>query len=168
MPISKSDVEAALSRVNLPDGKSLMAHDLVRALRVEDDVVRFVIEAPNAEVAQAMGPLRDAAERVVAELPGVRSVSVALTAHGPAKKPEAPPSLKIGGHPKPQEGPVKPVGWTGSSRLPLARGRGQVDGEFQSRRCAGPAGPPGGAFGCGYIRSKPAADDGGEQAPRQP
>jgi ATP-binding protein involved in chromosome partitioning len=56
-----------------------------------------------------MGPLRDAAEKVVKNMPGVESVSVALTAHGPAEKPAA-PSLKIGGHPKPQAGPTKPAG----------------------------------------------------------
>ena len=110
MAVTKSDVEAALARVNLPDGRTLMEHDLVRVLSVEGDTVRFVIEAPSAEVAKAMGPLRDAAEKVVAELPGVRSAHVALTAHGPAAKPSAPPSLKIGGHPKPQEGPSKPSG----------------------------------------------------------
>ena len=110
MAVTKSDVEAALARVSLPDGRSLLAHDLVRALSVEGDKVRFVIEAPNADVAKAMGPLRDAAEKVVSELPGVSSTSVALTAHGPAAKPAAPPSLKIGGHPKPQEGPTKPSG----------------------------------------------------------
>ncbi|GLT10665.1 Mrp/NBP35 family ATP-binding protein [Sulfitobacter sp. PR48] len=124
MPITKTDVETALSRVSLPDGKNLIEHDLVRALRIEDDVVRFVIEAPSAEVAQAMGPLRDAAEKVVAELPGVRSVSVALTAHGPARKPPAPPSLKIGGHPKPQEGPVRPAGV--DRILAIASGKGGV------------------------------------------
>ena len=110
MAVTKSDVEAALARVSLPDGRSLMEHDLVRALNVEGDKVRFVIEAPNADVAKAMGPLRDAAEKVVSELAGVSSASVALTAHGPAAKPSAPPSLKIGGHPKPQEGPTKPSG----------------------------------------------------------
>ncbi|MEP5729275.1 MAG: Mrp/NBP35 family ATP-binding protein [Sulfitobacter sp.] len=110
MPLTKADVEAALSRVNLPDGRSILEHDLIRALRIEGDVVRFVIEAPNAEVAQAMGPLRDAAEQVVSELDGVRQATVALTAHGPAAKPAAPPSLKIGGHPKPQDGPTKPSG----------------------------------------------------------
>ena len=68
MSVTKADVEAALARVTLPDGKSLMAHDLVRALTVEGDKVRFVIEAPSAEVAQQMGPLRDAAEKVVADL----------------------------------------------------------------------------------------------------
>ncbi len=110
MSVTKSDVEAALARINLPDGRSLVAHDLVRALTVEDGTVRFVIEAPNAEVARAMGPLRDAAEKLVSELPGVTKATVALTAHGPAVKPSAPPSLKIGGHPKPQEGPTRPAG----------------------------------------------------------
>ncbi len=113
MSVTKADVEAALERVSLPDGRSLIAHDLVRALTVEGGVVRFVIEAPNADVARQMGPLRDAAEKVVADLPGVTQASVALTAHGPAAKPAsagAPPSLKIGGHPKPQEGPTKPSG----------------------------------------------------------
>ena len=111
MAISKTDVEQALERIALPDGRSLIAHDLVRALSIEGDRVRFVIEAPTAEVARQMGPLRDAAERAVAALPGVAQVSVALTAHGPAAKPAgAPPSLKIGGHPKPQEGPTKPSG----------------------------------------------------------
>ena len=110
MSVTKTEVEAALGRVNLPDGKSLLAHDLVRALSVEDGIVRFVIEAPNAEVGRAMGPLRDAAEKIVSELPGVKQATVVLTAQGPAAKPAAPPNLKIGGHPKPQEGPTKPSG----------------------------------------------------------
>ncbi|MFD2738513.1 P-loop NTPase [Sulfitobacter aestuarii] len=107
MSVTKADVEAALARVMMPDGRNLLAHDLIRALNVEGSVVRFVIEAPSAEIAQQMGPLRDAAEKVVAELPGVSAAQVALTAHAPAAKP---PSLKVGGHPKPQEGPLKPAG----------------------------------------------------------
>ena len=121
MSISRSEIEAALARVQLPDGKSLMAHDLVRALRIEGDTVHFVIEAPNADVARQMGPLRDAAEKVVSELPGVGRVHAALTAHG---KPAAPPSLKIGGHPKPQEGPTKPAGV--DRILAVASGKGGV------------------------------------------
>ncbi|WP_340238370.1 Mrp/NBP35 family ATP-binding protein [Sulfitobacter pontiacus] len=109
MPLSKSDVESALARVMLPDGKSILDHDLIRALTVEGDVVRFVIEASNAQVAAQMAPLRDAAEAVVREVDGVASVTVALTAHGPAPKQSA-PSLKIGGHPKAQDGPMKPAG----------------------------------------------------------
>jgi ATP-binding protein involved in chromosome partitioning len=111
MSVTKAEVEAALDRVTLPDGKSLLAHDLVRALNVENGVVRFVIEAPNAEVGKAMAPLRDAAEKIVADLPGVTQANVVLTAQGPAAKPAAPPpNLKIGGHPKPQDGPTKPSG----------------------------------------------------------
>jgi ATP-binding protein involved in chromosome partitioning len=109
MSITKAEIEAALARVALPDGKSLLAHGLIRALTIDGGSVRFVIEAPTPEVARQMVPLRDAAEKIVSDLPGVSSVSVALTAHGPAAKP-APPSLKIGGHPKPQDGPSKPAG----------------------------------------------------------
>ncbi|MGJ8544963.1 MAG: P-loop NTPase [Sulfitobacter sp.] len=107
MTVSKSDIEAALARVGLPDGRSIIEHDFVRALTVDGTAVRFVIEAPTAEMAQKMGPLRDAAEAAARAVPGVSSVSVALTAHGPAPKA---PSLKIGGHPKPQAGPTKPSG----------------------------------------------------------
>lgn len=110
MSVTKAEIEAALERVRLPDGKNILEHDLIRALTVDGAAVRFVIEAPSPEVARQMSPVRDAAEQVVAELPGVDTVSVALTAHGPAEKKPAPPSLKIGGHPKPQDGPSKPSG----------------------------------------------------------
>ncbi len=110
MSVTRAEIEAALERVALPDGRSLVSHDLIRALTLEGGMVRFVIEAPSPEVARQMGPLRDAAEKVVSELPGVSSVSVALTAHGPAEKKPAPPSLKIGGHPKAQDGPTRPKG----------------------------------------------------------
>ncbi|MEM6939913.1 MAG: Mrp/NBP35 family ATP-binding protein [Pseudomonadota bacterium] len=124
MSITKAEVEAALEQVLLPDGRSLVAHDLVRALVVEGEVVRFVIEAPNADVARQMVPLRDAAEKRVAELPGVRTANVALTAHGPAAKPAAPPTLKVGGHPKPQQGPIKPAGV--QRIVAIASGKGGV------------------------------------------
>jgi ATP-binding protein involved in chromosome partitioning len=124
MPVTKSDIEAALERVLLPDGRSLISHDLIRALTISGDAVRFVIEAPSPEVARQMAPLRDAAEKVVSELPGVATASVALTAHGPAPQQSAPPSLKIGGHPKPQAGPTKP---TGVKRiLAIGSGKGGV------------------------------------------
>ena len=110
MSITKAEIEAALNRIALPDGRSLIAHDLIRALAIEGGNVRFVIEAPSPEVARQMGPLRDAAEKAVSDLPGVQSASVALTAHGPAQAKPAAPSLKIGGHPKPQAGPTKPSG----------------------------------------------------------
>lgn len=124
MTVTKAEVEAALARVMLPDGRSVLEHDVIRALSVNGDAVRFVIEAPSAEVAQQMGPLRDAAEKVVSDLPGVASVQVALTAHGPAAKSAAPPSLKIGGHPKPQDGPTKPSGV--KRIIAIASGKGGV------------------------------------------
>ena len=109
MAITKENVLAALERLALPDGGSLVSRDMIRALSVENGTVRFVIEAPSAQIAQQMEPLRKAAETAVSQLDGVSQASVVLTAHGPAEKPPA-PSLKIGGHPKPQDGPTKPSG----------------------------------------------------------
>ncbi|MCV2871434.1 Mrp/NBP35 family ATP-binding protein [Defluviimonas sp. WL0050] len=109
MTQTRDTVLAALSRLALPDGGDLVSRDLVRALTIEGDSVRFVIEAPDPEIARRMEPVRQAAEAAVKALPGVTTVSAVLTAHGPAAKP-APPSLKIGGHPTPQAGPAKIAG----------------------------------------------------------
>ncbi|MDW4549845.1 Mrp/NBP35 family ATP-binding protein [Defluviimonas sp. D31] len=108
MNLSRDTVLAALRRLTLPDGGDLVSRDLVRALTVEGDAVRFVIEAPDPEMARRMEPVRQAAEAAVKALPGVGAVSVVMTAHGPA--PKAPPSLKIGGHPTPQAGPARIAG----------------------------------------------------------
>lgn len=107
MAVTVERIREALARVALPDGKTLVSADLVRAIQVDGAQVRFVIEAPSPEIARLMEPVRKAAEAVVGELEGVDSVSVALTAHGPAKAP--PTGLKIGGHPKPQAGSLKPA-----------------------------------------------------------
>ncbi|MGB3314780.1 MAG: Mrp/NBP35 family ATP-binding protein [Albidovulum sp.] len=109
MTQTRDTVLAALSRLALPDGGDLVSRDLVRALTIEGDSIRFVIEAPDPEIAKRMEPVRQAAEAAVRALPGVASVSALLTAHGPAPKP-APPSLKIGGHPTPQAGPAMVAG----------------------------------------------------------
>ncbi len=102
-------IRAALADLPFPGQGSLISNDLIRALRVEDGRVSFVIEAPSAEVARQMEPLRKAAEDRVAQLPEVHSVSVALTAHSAAPSKPA-PQLKVGGHPKPQAAPMKPSG----------------------------------------------------------
>ncbi|AZV77504.1 iron-sulfur cluster carrier protein ApbC [Parasedimentitalea marina] len=107
MAVTLVEINKALGRLALPDGGTLVSRDMVRAVRIEGGKVSFVIEAPNPDIAKMMEPLRRAAEDVVQELDGVQEVSVALTAHGPAA---AAPSLKIGGHPKPQAGPLKPAG----------------------------------------------------------
>lgn len=124
MPITKDQILATLRRIAMPDGGDLVSRDLIRAVQVKDDTVQFVIEAPSPELAARMEPVRAAAETAVQALIGVSVARVALTAHGPAAKPAAPPSLKIGGHPKPQEGPTKP---TGVQRiLAIGSGKGGV------------------------------------------
>ena len=108
MFVTSEQIRAALEQVAIPDGKTLISADLVRAIQIDGGTVRFVIEAPTPEIARLMEPVRKAAEAVVRDLPGVSDVSVALTAHGPAATP--PKGLKIGGHPKPQAGSLKPSG----------------------------------------------------------
>ncbi len=113
MSVTRETIEQTLRQLVLPDGGDLISRDMLRALTISDGAVRFVIEAPSPAIARQMEPLRVAAEQIVARIPGVASVNVALTAHGPAEKPpERPsaPSLKIGGHPTPQAGPTKPSG----------------------------------------------------------
>ncbi len=114
-------VKAALGRLALPDGGDPISADLIRALSVEDGVVRFVIEAPSAELAKVMEPFRAAAEAAVRDVPGVRQVSAVLTAHAPAPKA---PSLKMGGHMKPQESRMNPPGV--KSIIAIGSGKGGV------------------------------------------
>ncbi len=126
MTVTSDAIRGALEKLGLPDGGTLVSRDMIRAVQVEGGHVRFVIEAPDAEAARRMEPVRAAAEQAVAALPGVDKVTVALTAHGPA--PAAPrkeaPSLKIGGHPTPQAGPTKPAGV--DRILAVASGKGGV------------------------------------------
>nr|WP_309502462.1 Mrp/NBP35 family ATP-binding protein [uncultured Roseovarius sp.] len=132
MSVERAEVEARLAELELPDGGTLISRDMVRALSVEGTEVRFVIEAPTPEIARQMEPLRAAAERAIAAMEGVTKVSVALTAHGPsAKAPPvtggpggAPPSLKIGGHPKQTQGTLKPA--SVASIIAVGSGKGGV------------------------------------------
>ena len=125
MSVTEAEIRQALSGLSLPDGGNPVTRDMVRALTVEGGQVRFVLEAESPEAAKRMDSVRAAAEAVVARLPGVDSVSVVLTAHGPAAaQQKPPPDLKIGRHPTPQAGPA-PV--TGVDRiLAVASGKGGV------------------------------------------
>jgi ATP-binding protein involved in chromosome partitioning len=120
---TRDEILAALSRIALPDGGDLVSRDMVRALTVDDGTVRFVIEAPDPDLARRLEPASQAAEAAVRALPGVAAVSVVLTAHGPATRPP-PPSLKIGGHPTPQAGPQRVAGV--DRILAIASGKGGV------------------------------------------
>lgn len=124
MALKRDDILKALARINLPGGGDIVTRDMVRALTIDDDKVRFVIEAADPTEAAGLDPVRRAAEDIVRALPGVGSVSVILTAHGPASKPAAPPSLKVGRHPTPQAGPVKVSGV--DRILAIASGKGGV------------------------------------------
>lgn len=124
MSVSKELIMRALAGVGLPGGGDLVSRDLIRALVVEGGLVRFVIEAESPEAARALGPVQGAAEAAVRALPGVETVQVVMTAHGPAAKPAA-PSLKIGQHPTPQQGGPQKV--SGVDRIiAVASGKGGV------------------------------------------
>jgi ATP-binding protein involved in chromosome partitioning len=121
MTVTRDAVLEALRSVPMPGhGASLVEADVVRALSVEGDHVRFLIEVDPAE-GPRLEPVREAAEAAVAALPGVARVSVLLTAHA-AKAPT--PDLKIGRHPTPRAAPA-PV--PGIRRIvAVASGKGGV------------------------------------------
>lgn len=113
-------VQALLAEIDLPDGGTLISRDFVRALSCEGGQVRFVIEAPTPDVARLMEPMKAAVESQIRAFQGVTSVNIALTAHA---KPAA-PSLKFGGHAKPQNGTMKPSGV--KTILAIGSGKGGV------------------------------------------
>lgn len=122
MAVSRELIMRALAGVGLPGGGDLVSRDLIRAVAVDGGTVRFVIEAESPEAARALGPVQAAAEAAVRQLDGVDSVQVVMTAHGPAAKPAAPPTLKIGQHPTPQQGGPQKV--SGVDRI-IAVGSGK-------------------------------------------
>ncbi len=121
MTVTREDVTRTLSQIATPDGGDLVSSDMIRALVVDGGDVRFVIEVPSAEIARVSEPLRAAAEAAVARLPGAARVQAVLTAPTSEK---APPALKVGGHPKPQEGPMRVPGV--ARVIAIASGKGGV------------------------------------------
>jgi ATP-binding protein involved in chromosome partitioning len=131
MAMTRDDILKVLDRISVPGGGSLVSRELVRALDVSDDSVKFVIEAETPEQASALSPVRDEAEAAVLALPGIERASVVMTAHGPAARPKPAPSangpapdLKIGRHPTPQTGPQKVSGV--NRIIAIASGKGGV------------------------------------------
>jgi ATP-binding protein involved in chromosome partitioning len=124
MAVDREAVIRVLAGVSLPNGGDLVSRDLIRALAVEGDAVRFVIEAATPDEARALGPAQAEAEVRLRALPGVASVQVVMTAHGPAAK-APPPALKIGQHPTPQQGGPQRI--SGIDRIiAVASGKGGV------------------------------------------
>ena len=123
MAVNRSDILAALKMLKLPDGRNVIEADFVRAVTVEGDAVRFVLEVP-AELGPSMEPIRKAAEQIVGRMDGVDRVSVLLTAHDAVAKKTEPPQLKIGRHPN--QG-VDKLSVAGVDRiLAIASGKGGV------------------------------------------
>lgn len=135
MAATRETVLFELQQIALPGGGTLISADLVRALNVENGVVRFVIEAPDADSARNLAAVQAEAERRLRALPGIEKVQIVTTApaaaRGPAPQvaarsgpPGEAPSLKIGRHPTPQAGPL-PV--SGVARiLAIGSGKGGV------------------------------------------
>ncbi|MCF3972829.1 Mrp/NBP35 family ATP-binding protein [Paracoccus salsus] len=109
MTVTREVALGEISDIALPDGRTLAAADLVRAMTVEAGTVRFVIEVADADMARSLSSVEAEARRRLEALPGVEKVQIVVTA--PAGRPaagpggrEAPP-MKIGRHPTGQAGP---------------------------------------------------------------
>lgn len=122
MNLTHKNVLKKLAEVSMPDGGNLRSRDLIRALQVENNSIRFVIEAENAATAQVFESIRAQVESTLKELPGVETVTIVTTVHDAPKK--APPSLKVGRHPTPQAGPENPSGI--DKIIAIASGKGGV------------------------------------------
>lgn len=97
MTVTKETVLDALKSVKFPSGGDLVGADKVRAIGIDQGAVRFVLEGANAQEVSVLEALKPQAEAAVAAIPGVTSVTInTLSMQGP----------HIGGHPKPQSGPL--------------------------------------------------------------
>ena len=93
--ITKDQILDALKRVRGPDLEGdIVSQGLVSDIFAKDGKVIFSITVP-AERAQELEPLREAAEKVVSELPGVASVMVALTAEKKPGQAAAPSGSRV-------------------------------------------------------------------------
>ncbi|WP_425044123.1 iron-sulfur cluster carrier protein ApbC [Primorskyibacter sp. S87] len=116
---TRDEVLALLKKITDPaSGQDIVSAGIVRALNVEGDTVRFVLEV-DPKRAQQYEPVRAAAEQAAGQAPSVAKVSAMLTAHSD----KAPPDLKPKAKPAPQ-GP-QPV--AGVDRIiAVASGKGGV------------------------------------------
>ncbi|MBC7165082.1 MAG: iron-sulfur cluster carrier protein ApbC [Roseovarius sp.] len=118
MTMTRESILEALKKITDPvGGGDIVSAGIVRALDVEGDTVRFVLEIDPAK-AETYGPVRDAAE-AAARSAGASSVSAVLTAHSA----KAPPDLKPARKPAPK-GPQKVPGV--DRIIAIASGKGGV------------------------------------------
>ncbi|SLN40601.1 Septum site-determining protein MinD [Roseovarius litorisediminis] len=90
MALTRESVLDALKQITDPvSGSDIVSAGVTRALTVEGNTVRFVLEIDPAK-AETYAPVRDAAEAAVKAIEGVAEVSAILTGHSA----KAPPDLK--------------------------------------------------------------------------
>ncbi|HEY4253275.1 MAG TPA: Mrp/NBP35 family ATP-binding protein [Roseomonas sp.] len=93
-------IRAALAGLRDPaSGRDIVSAGMVQGLSTRDGMVQFALEVPRARAAE-LEPLRAAAERAAAAVPGVLSVTAVLTAHREAPA-AAPPRAPAHGHAAP-------------------------------------------------------------------
>ncbi|MHA1113937.1 MAG: iron-sulfur cluster carrier protein ApbC [Alphaproteobacteria bacterium] len=89
--ITEDDILAALAKIEDTErGADIVSLGMIGGISVDGGRVRALLEIPP-ERAEEFEPLRAAAERAVAALPGVVGASVVLTAHRKAAPAEAAP-----------------------------------------------------------------------------
>ena len=120
MAVIRDDILTALKAISDPkSGDNIVAAGLVKALTVEADAVRFVLEI-DASAADEMEPVRAQAQVAAEAVAGVATVSALLTAHS---APAAPPDLKARGKTE-SKGPQKIPGI--DRIIAIASGKGGV------------------------------------------
>jgi ATP-binding protein involved in chromosome partitioning len=99
-------VRAALRRVTDPaTGQDVVASGMLGSLALRDGMVQFTLQVPR-ERARALEPLRQAAERAAAAVPGVVSAVCVLTAHREAESAATQAQAARAMRPAPGQGPM--------------------------------------------------------------
>lgn len=135
MAVTQTDILRALELVKLPaSGQSLSASGRVANILIDGGKVIFAIGIDPTE-ANAMEPVRKAAESAVSGIPGVTQVLVGLTADKAPSRPAPSPAMQArqqahAGHshgPGPGGAPPKPAGIPGVKQIiAVASGKGGV------------------------------------------
>ncbi len=128
MAVTRTDILRALELVKLPaSGESLSASGRVADILVDGGKVIFAIGIDPTE-AEAMEPVRKAAESAVRGIPGVTQVLVGLTADkAPAGQPRRQAPGGPGHRPGPGAAPPRPAGIPGVKQIiAVASGKGGV------------------------------------------
>ncbi len=118
--VTQERILAALRQVNDPErGGDIVSLGMVSGIQIREGHVGFAIEV-EPERGPRLEPLRKAAEKAVADLDGVLSASVVLTAEKRAARPAAPQQ------PAHRHAPQKPLVPEVRSIVAVASGKGGV------------------------------------------